>query len=87
MILPILGGATTKLKANEELLTAFQLRGPNVLDVLIECLKEEEEANKDLIEAIRRGTTSIAVYTFTAYICVYSMARENTSTYPADALR
>ena len=68
MILPILEGATTKLKANEELLTALRRRGPNVLDVLIECLKEEEEANKDLIEAIRKGTTSTAVHIHRLYL-------------------
>ena len=47
--------AQTKQKANEELLTALRRRGPNVLDVLVECLMEEKEANKDLIEAIRKG--------------------------------
>ena len=46
--------AQTKQKANEELLTALRRRGPNVLDVLVECLMEEKEANKDLIEAIRK---------------------------------
>ena len=58
--LPVLStveAATTKLKANEELLTALRRRGPNVLDVLLECLMEEDggEPHKELIEAIRKG--------------------------------
>ena len=37
----------------EELLTALRRRGPDILDILIECLEVEEVANADLIAKIR----------------------------------
>ena len=53
--LPTAEAEQTRQRANEQLLIALERRGPNVLDVLVECLMEEKEANKDLIEAIRKG--------------------------------
>ena len=53
--LPTAEAEQTRLKANEQLLIALERRGANVLDVLVECLKEEKDANKDLIETIRKG--------------------------------
>ena len=49
------GVARTDGEAAEELLKALRRRESSVLDVLVECLSEQEEANADLIRRIRNG--------------------------------
>ena len=39
----------------EELLKALRRRGPDILDILVECLEEEKEANTEIIGKIREG--------------------------------
>lgn len=39
----------------EELLKALRRRGVDILDILVECLEEEKEANSELIGKIREG--------------------------------
>lgn len=39
----------------EELLKALRRRGPDILDILVECLEEEKEANSEIIGKIREG--------------------------------
>ncbi len=46
------GAQTTGSEAASELMLALQRRGPDILDVLISCLKEEEEANRELLAKI-----------------------------------
>lgn len=47
------GAQTTNSEAVGELIQALHHRGPDILDVLVLCLEEEKEANKDLIVKIR----------------------------------
>ena len=42
-------------EAADELMKALRRRNPSVLDVLVECLAEQKEANADLIKKIRNG--------------------------------
>lgn len=39
----------------EELLKALRRRGPDILDILVECLEEEKDANSEIIGKIREG--------------------------------
>jgi len=39
----------------EELLKALRRRGVDILDILVESLEEEKEANKEIITKIREG--------------------------------
>lgn len=39
----------------EELLKALRRRGNDILDILVECLEEEKEANREIITKIREG--------------------------------
>ena len=39
----------------EELLKALRRRGVDILDILVECLEEEKEANSELIGKVREG--------------------------------
>ena len=51
----VLGVARTDGEAADELMKALRRREPSVLDILVECLKEQEEANADLIKKIHNG--------------------------------
>ena len=39
---------------------ALRRKEPQVLDILVECLMDQEEANKDIIKRIRQGTVCAA---------------------------
>lgn len=41
--------------ANSELISALHRRGPDILDVLVDVLEDEEEANAFLIQKIKEG--------------------------------
>lgn len=43
--------------ANKKLVSALLRRGPDILEILLEALAEEEEANKHIIDKIKDGTS------------------------------
>ena len=47
------------MEATKELFKALERRGPNIIDELVECLKEEEKANEFLIQKIREGISCV----------------------------
>ena len=47
--------------ANSELIAALHRRGPDILDILIEVLEEEEEANDHIIKKIKEGKLLIII--------------------------
>lgn len=47
--------AKTVPEANSELVSAVHRRGPEILDVLLDVLEDEEEANSFLIQRIRES--------------------------------
>lgn len=47
--------AATTHQANSELISAFHKRGPEILDVLLDVLEDEDEANSFLIKKIKEG--------------------------------
>lgn len=47
--------AKNVVDANSELVSILHRRGPEILDVLLEVLEEEEEANAHLISKIKEG--------------------------------
>ena len=51
----ILGAARTDGDAADEMMKALRRKDSSVLDILIECLKDQEEANTNLIKNIRAG--------------------------------
>lgn len=48
-------------EANDEVFSVLQRRGPDILDALLEVLKEEEDANKHLIDKINEGIKLIRI--------------------------
>ena len=52
---------TVTSDANEVLMAAVRRRGRSGLDGLVKCLKEEE-AYKELVEAIQKGTREKCIY-------------------------
>ena len=53
------GAARTDSEAADELMKALRRKDPIVLDVLVECLKDQEEANDSLIKEIRSGRADL----------------------------
>jgi hypothetical protein len=51
--------ARTDGEAADELMKALRRRDPRVLDILVECLAEQQEANADLIHKIRSCELSV----------------------------
>ena len=51
----MIGAARTDGEAADELMKALRRKDSSVLDVLVECLKEQEAANANLISSIREG--------------------------------
>ena len=51
----LVGVARTDGEAADELMKALRRKDSSVLDVLVECLKEQEAANANLIKSIRDG--------------------------------
>lgn len=50
-----LGVARTDGEAADELMKALRRKHSSILDTLVECLKEQEDANADIIRKIREG--------------------------------
>ena len=62
------GVAKTDGEAADELMKALRRRNPSVLDVLVECLAEQQETNADLIKKIRNGEPYIALFSTVAHL-------------------
>lgn len=57
---PPSGAAPTDGDAADELMKALRRKEPQVLDILVECLEDQEEANREVIKRIRAGALRAA---------------------------
>lgn len=64
----VLGVARTDGEAADELMKALRRKHSSILDTLVECLKEQEDANADIISRIREGECQCAIYS--SSICI-----------------
>ena len=51
--------ARTDGEAADELMKALRRRESRVLDILVDCLRDQEEANADIIKRIRQGQATV----------------------------
>ena len=51
--------ARTDGEAADELMKALRRRESRVLDILVDCLRDQEEANTDIIKRIRQGQATV----------------------------
>ena len=60
--------ARTDGEAADELMKALRRRDSRVLDILVECLAEQQEANADLIHKIRNCELSVILLQTLTYL-------------------